>query len=288
VADRLKGADITWCNLESPLGTSGSPLPGKIIWFRARPDTVQCLEQAGVDVVSLANNHILDYDSPCLIETLEILESRGISYCGAGRDMDAARTPAVLEAGGLKIAFLAYTEYAHPGLFWDTSYPRTFMAGDGVPGCAPLDMEMVAEDIARARAEADLVVVGYHWGREDVAYPTAYHPWNDLEEIARRTIDLGACLVLGTHPHAVQGYEVRANGLIAYSLGNFVTDQIEATQKEGVILELRLGPCGVLSARLVPVWSEGFRPTMMDHERARELLEKIERVSLRYREAGGD
>jgi len=286
VADRLRAADITWCNLESPLGTSGSPLPGKLIWFRARPETVQCLEQAGIDVVALANNHILDYDSPCLLETLEILESRGIAYCGAGQDLDEARRPVIVEAGGLKVAFLAYTEYAHPGLFWDASYPRTFMAGEDLPGCAPLDMEMVAEDIARARSEADVVVVGYHWGREDLEHPTAYHPWNDLQEIARQTIDLGACLVLGTHPHAVQGYEVRGNGLIAYSLGNFVTDQIQLTQREGVILEVRLGPCGVLSARIVPVWSEGFRPEVMDHERGRELLEKIERISRPFRQGG--
>ena len=284
VADRLRSADLTWCNLESPLGTTGAPLPGKMIWFRARPETVECLRHAGMDVVALANNHILDYDSPCLLETLDLLEASGIAYCGAGRDMDEARRPAVLEVEGLKVAFLAYTEYADPGLFWDANYPRTFMAGEGVPGCAPLDMEMVAEDIERARALADLVVVGYHWGREDEPYPVAYHPWNDLRAIARRTVDLGACLVLGTHPHAVQGYEVRGRGLIAYSLGNFVTDQVRDMQREGVILELQLGRSGVLSARIVPVWSEGFRPRLMTEEEARALLEKIQRLSWVYRQ----
>lgn len=284
VADRLKVADITWCNLESPLGTTGNPLPGKLIWFRARPDTVECLKLAGVDVVALANNHILDYDSPCLLETLETLGSNGLAYSGAGRDMDEARRPAVIEVDGLRVAFLAYTEYAHPGLFWDASYPRTFMAGDGIPGCAPLDMAMVAEDVTRAQREADVVVVGYHWGREDESYPTPYHPWNDLKEIARETIDFGASLVIGTHPHAVQGFEVRGRGLIAYSLGNFVTDQIQPTQKEGLILEVRLGPTGVLSARLVPVWSEGFRPRLMDEDEARRLLEKVEEISWVYKQ----
>lgn len=284
VAEHLKTADLTWCNLESPLGTTGTPLPGKLIWFRARPDTVECLKMAGIDVVALANNHILDYDSPCLVETLEILQANGLAYTGAGRDMTEARRPAVLEVDGLRVAFLAYTEYAHPGLFWDAGYPRTFMAGDGVPGCAPLDMAMVTEDVTRARSEADVVVVGFHWGRENESYPTPYHPWNDLKEIARETIDLGADLVIGTHPHAVQGLEVRGRGLIAYSLGNFVTDQIQPAQQEGLILEVQLGPAGILSARLVPVWSEGFRPRLMTEDEARRLLEKVEEISWIYKQ----
>lgn len=283
VADRLRAADITWCDLESPLGVTGSPLPGKLIWFRARPETVQCLKSPGIDVVCLANNHILDYDSPCLLETLDTLEANGIAYCGAGRDAASARRPAVLEAGGLRVAFLAYTEYADSSLYWSHAYPRTFLAGENLPGCNPLDLDLVAEDIAGAKEVADLVVVGYHWGLEDRAYPEAYHPWNNLPEIARKTIDLGACLVLGTHPHHIQGFEVRDGGLIAYSLGNFVTDQIEDAQREGMILDVELGPSGVLSARITPVWSEGFRPTVLEGERARRVLEEVERISAVYR-----
>ncbi len=283
VKDRLSAADVTWCDLESPLGTSGSPLPGKLIWFRAKPETVECLKSAGVDVVGLANNHILDYDSPCLLETLDILDKAGLAYCGAGRNEEEARRPAIVEAGGLKIAFLAYTEYADSSLYWSFAYPRTFLAGEGVPGCNPLYLSLVEEDIARARAEADLVVVCYHWGLEDIEYPVAYHPWNDLRAIAEKTIDLGACLVIGTHPHAVQGLETYGRGLIAYSLGNFVTDQIRDTQKEGLILEATLGPTGVLGARLVPVSVEGFRPKVAEGETARALLEKVSRISAVYR-----
>lgn len=283
VADRLRAADITWCDLESPIGVTGNPLPGKLIWFRAKPETVNCLKPPGIDVVCLANNHVLDYDSPCLLETFDALEANGIAYCGAGRDETDARKPAIIEAGGLKVAFLAYTEYADPSLHWSFDYPRTFMAGDGIPGCNPLYLDKVAEDIAKAKEVADLVVVGYHWGRENEPYPTPYHPWNNLPEIARKTIDLGACLVLGTHPHHVQGYEVRGTGLIAYSLGNFVTDQIEDTQREGMILDVELGPNGVLSARITPVWSEGFRPMVMEGEKAEALLQEIVDISWVYR-----
>jgi poly-gamma-glutamate synthesis protein (capsule biosynthesis protein) len=280
VGERMRAGDITWCNFEAPLTTAETALPGKALWFKAKPETVKCLVKAGMDVVALANNHILDYDSPGLVETLDILDRAGIAYCGAGRDMAEARSPAIMEVNGLKVAFLAYTEFADPGLWWDESYRRTFMAGDGNPGCAPIDMTMVAEDIERTRKEADLIVVGYHWGREDEPYPLRYNPKNDLESIARETIDLGACLVLGTHPHAVQGFEHHRGGLIAYSLGNFVTDQKRDTQREGLILEVQLGPSGVLSARLIPIWIEGHRPGFMEGEEALCLLEWVEIISI--------
>jgi len=133
----------------------------------------------------------------------------------------------VLEANGLKVVFLAYTEYADSSLHWSYDCPRTFLAGEGVPGC-------------------------------NVVYPTPYHPWNNLPDIARKTIDLGACLVLGTHPHHVQGCEVRGNGLIAYSPG-----------------QLRHRP-----DRRHP--AEGFRPQVMEVDQARALLEEVERISRAY------
>jgi poly-gamma-glutamate capsule biosynthesis protein CapA/YwtB (metallophosphatase superfamily) len=284
VGERLRTADITFANLESPLGTSGLPLPGKQIWLRGRPAYVECLRQAGIDVVNLANNHILDYDTPSLLETLEVLDETGIAHAGAGPDNLTARKPAILEAGGLKVAFLGYTEFADPGLFWSLSYRRTFVASETQSGCNPLDLALVAEDIALARTLADVVVVVYHWGIEDIPYPQAYNPLNDLESIARRTIDLGADVVLGTHPHAVQGYEVYRGGLIAYSLGNFVNDQKRDTQKESMILELQIGASGVLSARVTPCWIDTTRPRILTGDEARRLLDKIAEISIGFRD----
>jgi len=283
VADRLRAADITVANLEAPLGTTGTPIPGKLIWFRAKPEYVECLLKAGIDVVNLANNHILDYDSPCLLETFEVLDRAGVAYFGAGTDDVTARRPAVLEAAGLKVAFLGYTEFADPGLYWDPVYRRTFVAAPGVPGCNPLDLELVAEDIERAKAAADLVVVVYHWGMEDINYPQAWNPANDIEAIARRTVELGADLVLGTHPHAIQGYEAYRDGLICYSLGNFVMDQKRPVQKESMVLEVWLGPEGVLSARVTPCWIDTTRPRVLEGAEAAALLEKIETISRGFR-----
>ncbi len=283
VSGRLGAADLTFCNLEAPLSTAGTPLPGKEIWLRGKPEYAACLKEAGIDVVSLANNHILDYDTPALLETLSVLDQNGIKHCGGGRNITEARAPAVLEAGGLRVAFLAYTEFADIGLFWSWDYERSFEATDKDAGCAPLRLAVVGEDIARARALADVVVVAYHWGLEDINYPKAFNPANDLEAIARQTVDLGASLVLGTHPHAIQGLEVYHGGLIAYSLGNFVMDQRRDTQKESMILDVVLGPSGVVTARVTPVWIDTTRPRVLEGREGARLLAKINEISVGFR-----
>jgi poly-gamma-glutamate synthesis protein (capsule biosynthesis protein) len=284
VAERLSSADITFCNLEAPLGDTGEPIPGKVIWLRGRPEYIECLKMAGFDIISVCNNHILDYDSPCMLQTLDLLDGAGIAYAGGGRDIHDARTPRIVEAGGIKIGFIGYTEFADSWLFWSYSYRRTFLADEGVPGCNPLEMALVAEDIARAKAMgADLVAVSYHWGWEDILYPAGFQEKNNLEAIARRTIDLGASIVLGHHPHIVQGFEVYQGGVIAYSLGNFVNDQNKPHQKEGSILELQIGQQGVLSARITPVWMEQTAPDFMVGAQKREMMEKIERISAGFR-----
>ncbi|HCJ10159.1 MAG TPA: hypothetical protein DHW14_03195 [Clostridiales bacterium] len=279
VAELLSSADITFCNLEAPLGDTGTPIPGKGIWLRGRPEFVECLKLAGMDVVSVCNNHILDYDSPCMLQTLDLLTEAGMVYVGGGRDEKDARTVRVVEADGIRLAFVGYTEFADSWLFWDYDYRRTFLAGEDTPGCNPLDMTIIAEDIARAKEMADIVVVSFHWGWEDIPYPQAFNPKNDCVAIAHQVIDLGASVVLGHHPHIVQGFEVYGGGVIAYSLGNFVNDQAKVHQKEGTILELQLSPEGVLSARITPVWIESTAPRFMEGDELRQMMEKIERLS---------
>lgn len=286
VSAQLSSADITYGNMEAPLGTTGTMIPGKEIWLRGRPEYVQALKQAGFDVMNLANNHILDYDSPCMIETIDILDQNGIAHCGGGKNIAAAREPAIIEAGGLKVAFLGYSEFSDPGLFWSFSYRRTFLASETEPGCNPLDMTIIAEDIAKAKTMADVVVVCYHWGQEGVDYPQAWCPWTprDLEVVARQTIDLGADLILGGHPHCQQGYEVYNGGLICYSLGNFANDMAKVIEKEAVIVEFQIGQSGVLSTRITPCWIEDTtNPRYMKGAEAEALFEKIVEVSARFK-----
>lgn len=273
VAERLKRADLTFANLESPIGEQGTPLPDKGIWFRARPEAAAALTQAGIDAVTVANNHILDYDTENFLETLALLREKGIAYAGGGETLAEARRPAVLEAGGVRVALLGYSQFAH--IFWSWNYRRAFAATETVPGVAPIDEATLAEDIARARQEADVVAVAYHWGDEYVNYPNQFQ-----RDLAHRTIDLGADLVLGFHPHAVQGLERYKGGLIAYSLGNFVMDnQHRDVAKESMILEVRLTKDGIVDHEVTPVIIEAAQPRVAEGEAGQLLMEKIERIS---------
>ncbi len=278
VADITSSSDIAFANLESPIGVTGHPLPGKMIWFRAEPETVECLSKAGIDAVTLANNHTLDYDSENLLETISILDSKGIAHTGAGSNISEARKPAVIERKGLRVAFLGYNEFANPSLFWSAKYPRTLMAGADQPGTPPIDMEMIREDIIAAKNAADVVAVSFHWGQEYTNHPLPYFG-KDLKRIARETINLGADMVLGYHPHAIQGIEVYKGKPIAYSLGNFVMDQKRPVTCESMIIQFHLSKDGVEFMEVTPATIEEGRPRPLEGEEARPLMEKIRSIS---------
>jgi len=278
VAHVFHAADVSFCNLESPAGVTGAPIPGKGIWFRARPEALEALTLGGVGVVGVANNHILDYDTANFLETLELLAARGIAHVGGGRTINEARAPVVVERRGLRVAFLAYSAFAD--LFWSHAYPRSFAATADRPGVAPLRLDWVREDVARARELADVVVVAYHWGEEYQNRFTA-----DQQALGRATIDAGADLVLGSHPHAVQGFELWPSaatgrlGLIAYSLGNFVTDQRDPVTRETFVLRVWLSAAGVRGFQVLPGTIEAGQPRLLEGAEAEKLLEKLATVS---------
>lgn len=273
VKDLLQEADIAFANLESPIGTGGTPLPGKGIWFRAKPETVKALTGAGFDVVSLANNHVLDYDSPPLLETLEILKDNGIHAVGAGKDIAAARQPVFVEKKGVRVAFLAYTEMAN--IIWSYAYPRMLQATETEPGVAPLVVENMVRDIKAARQAADLVVVSLHWGAEYVDDPAAVQ-----RQIAYELVDAGADLIVGHHPHTLQGVEIYENAVIAYSLGNFVFDQSWSDKtEEGLVLHADIGLLGIERVWLEPVVITEAQPEVAQSERGKRVLAKVRDLS---------
>ncbi len=270
--------DVVFGNLESPIGTKGTPIPDKLIWFRARPEAAAALVHGGIDVVGMANNHILDYDSESLLETLEILDELGISHAGAGANISQAREPALVTVGEVTVALLAYTEFASEHLYWSHEYPRTFLATDDKPGCAPMKLCLVKEDVKRARQEADIIMVTYHWGQEYVNYPEPFLA-GDLQDVARRTIDAGADGVLGTHPHAIQGIEIYRGKPIAYSLGNFVMDQYEPISTESMMISFTLDASGITSLCVIPVRIAEHRPTLAQGADYAYLMDKIRTIS---------
>jgi poly-gamma-glutamate capsule biosynthesis protein CapA/YwtB (metallophosphatase superfamily) len=235
VARVLRRADVAVANLETAVSNRGAPIPGKQYTFRGPPRALRAMAKfAGVDVASLANNHSLDYGRVAFADTRRHARRLGLATIGGGRNLARARRPAVLELGGLRVAFLGFSDVRPPG----------FDAGPSRSGTTPAFPDLIAADVRRARTRFDVVVVYFHWGAERVFTPNARQRW--LAGIALRS---GAKVVLGAHPHVLQPRErrgARRRKLVAWSLGNFVfTGSSEVTRQTG-ILQVKLGRRGVI------------------------------------------
>jgi poly-gamma-glutamate synthesis protein (capsule biosynthesis protein) len=227
----LKQADLTFGNLECAV-TARDFAVSKLYRLKADPSVVPALSAAGFDVLSLANNHTMDCGKLGLMETISSLHGAGILTVGAGQDAVEARKPAMAEVRGLKVAFLAFTDVPD---------------GSGA-FIARGDSAAIVEAVALAKKQADLVVISFHWGEEYATAPLSYQ-----RALAHAVIDAGAALVIGHHPHVIEGAERYRRGLIAYSLGNFVFDQHEERGKRGLVLGCEVNHLGVKRAVLVPI-----------------------------------
>ncbi|MFY9272409.1 MAG: CapA family protein [Thermacetogeniaceae bacterium] len=272
MAPYLKSADLTFGNLESPLSRQGTPIPGKGIWLRGDPKAAAALKEAGFDVLSLANNHILDFESPALLDTMEYLREQGIDPVGAGKDLEEAVQPVIKEVNGYKIAFIAATEMAD--IFWDYSYPRTFEAREDRPGVQKLDPDQLVEAVAALKGNVDLIAVSLHWGTEYSDYPL------DVQrDIAHRLVDAGAKLVLGHHPHCLQGMEVYKDSLIAYSLGNFVFDKQRRPKcQETVLMKIIIKDIKIEKAEVIPVMIIDAQPRPAEKADGERILQKLKKL----------
>jgi poly-gamma-glutamate capsule biosynthesis protein CapA/YwtB (metallophosphatase superfamily) len=227
VSPLIKAADIFFCNLEGPVTNRPHvrgpyPLPQSLKTVDMLRDLGSCV------VVSFANNHALDCGYEGFFQTLELLRKRGVRYVGAGKDLAEARSPVVVEVRGVRVAFLAYAS------FFPVGDPATsYKPGVSVvrvdprlepPHIDPDDLAAMKDDMKKAKSEADIVVVSHHWGGEPT-YTLTLHQ----RAIGHASIDAGADLVLGHHPHVLQGIEVYNGKVICYSLSNFIFDPIPLT-----------------------------------------------------------
>jgi len=248
------GADLVVVNLECPFTERGAPIP-KNFNFRARPSTVQVLVDAGVKVVSLANNHLMDYGPDGVADTVATLDAAGIAHFGAGRTLAEARRPALVEVGGVKVAFLGYlilgAKHPEPEVVWATE-SKPGVAGH--PSDWTVVEKMVREDVAAARKEADLVIPFFHWGREGSKAPDDYQL-----QLARAAFQSGAAVVLGSHPHVLHGMELQGRVPVFYSLGNFVFGgNWNPRDKDSVLVRMRLDKDGYLGAELFPLKTDHY------------------------------
>ena len=223
IALTLRGSDFVFGNLEGPVSSRGIN-QGSEYSFRADPRAIDGLRFAGFDVLSIANNHILDWGREAMFDTIDILEMNGIRAVGAGKDLEEANAPAILDVEGVSVAVFAYTNL----------YPWGLVAGEDYPGVSDFRLERILEDIRAIQDDVDLVVVSYHWGDEYVERSS-----EEQRALARAIIDAGADLIVGHHPHVVGELEKYKHGWIAYSLGNFVFDQnFSEETMQGVILRV--------------------------------------------------
>jgi poly-gamma-glutamate capsule biosynthesis protein CapA/YwtB (metallophosphatase superfamily) len=247
VAETLRAADVTVGNLETSISTQGVAA-AKQYTFRGPPQALPAMARiAGFDVLTLANNHTNDYGPDALLDTIRYVRAAGIKTIGAGANDTLAGRAAVIEAGGLRIAFLGFSDIN----------PAGFSATSTTAGTARADPETIDRAVRAARTHADLVVCFMHWGVE-------LHSEHDSRQaqLASACLGAGAQVVLGAHPH-VLGSVLRptAQTLVAWTLGNFVFPSTGVTARTAV-LQVRIDARGVRGYRLLPVEIDGFRPRL--------------------------
>jgi poly-gamma-glutamate capsule biosynthesis protein CapA/YwtB (metallophosphatase superfamily) len=278
VLPHFRASDVNFANLEGPLSSVGKPQPGRSAALRGYPSIVEVLKKARFDFVSLANNHSLDYGWEALADTMAILKKNGIGFSGAGKDIAAARKPALVKKKGMTIGLLSYA--------CNVNVPLGFQAAEGKSGLAPIrispffwpdhinrqDIEAMRLDIETWRAKVDFLAVSVHWGvSEGGTHTVALHQ----QSIGRQAIEAGADLVLGHHPHAIQGIEIYKDKPICYSLGHFSFAFFTAEEgfpRETMLFQCRISPHRVQQVRFLPAFIGANGQTeVMDPEKGRGL-----------------
>ena len=255
VAEHLQAGDITVGNVESALGDTGTA-ERKRYPFRAPPEAAASLALAGFDIVSLANNHGMDYGEEALLQALSLLQEQGIGVIGAGKNAADAHAAEIREVDGLKLAFLAYVHVPVEALTgFDTA---SWTAVGDLPGIAWGDPEMITADVAAVQDEVDLTVVVLHSGFEYVAAPS-----EPQMAAAHAAIDAGADLVIGHHAHILQGVEFYGDGVILYGTGNFAFE-IDGPP-ETAIFDVWLDGSGVRQIGITPAIIQfGGQPRLVE------------------------
>jgi poly-gamma-glutamate synthesis protein (capsule biosynthesis protein) len=258
----LKEKDLVLVNLETPLSDHRRAYGV----FISDPRYAQSIKDAGISIVSLANNHMFDAGEIGFLDTLENLDKKGIPYVGGGKNFDEARLGKLIELRGTKLIILNYTQWCN------MSY--TSIASD-YPGILPLDREIITEDIIRARDRADFVFVSLHWGIEN---DPIVHPRQ--VEIAHYLIDHGADAIIGHHPHLPQGVEIYREKPIIYSLGNLIFFEADKRwHSDNFMADIIIDQKRIQGVIIYPVSGKGIdlcQPRLLDSARADELLYELQ------------
>jgi poly-gamma-glutamate capsule biosynthesis protein CapA/YwtB (metallophosphatase superfamily) len=263
----LQRAPIVLGNLEGPLAQKAQK-QNRNFSYRVKPKVATSVLRAGINVVTLANNHLVDCGREGVLETLEALAAAGVTPLGAAANQNAAHEPVIREAGGFRIGLLGY--------YWN----RRCAATANLPGSAMGVFEELETDIRQLRTRVDRVVVTFHWGR-----PYNPEPSPRARAKARFAIDCGAHAIVGHHPHIIQAFEVYRRCPIFYSIGNFAFGSGNS-RAEGLMLGFRFEEARTL-VNVYPLYVKNrdprvnYQPKLVRGEAAERMLRRLIEISSR-------
>jgi poly-gamma-glutamate synthesis protein (capsule biosynthesis protein) len=276
VREHLKTADLAIGNLETPLTDWTEQTPNKdkaaveagkdVILRVSSPEAAQAIAGAGIKVVGLANNHVMDFTEHGLMDTLERLRKAGVSYAGAGENLAQAEGALILKIKGKRIGILSFSDVV----------PKYSWAEADHPGIATAkEADRVVAAVRRTRPKVDILIMVFHWGTQFVQEPIARQVF--LAQEAQRA---GADLVLGAHPHVLQGVGCIGRAPVVYSAGNFVFPTMSAPTRRTVIFEFEFSGDQPISVRLVPaVIDEHGAPQLVSGEARVDILDEMTKLS---------
>jgi poly-gamma-glutamate capsule biosynthesis protein CapA/YwtB (metallophosphatase superfamily) len=271
VSQVLKESDIIYGILEGGISTGGEPVQDKENTFRSRPSAARGLSNAGFNLVNLANPHIMDYGEKGLLETMEYLSWYGVKYVGAGLNPKEARKPVIIEAKGVKVAFLAY----YRGSEFDQVFGKEKNPGPAFPLYGELE-----SDVELARSQADIVIASIHWGVR-----TDESGINERQKLySQNLIDYGADAVFGQWLHELQGIQLYNNKPIVHSLGDFIYGTYAKKIHIGYIIRLVIADKKLQRVEIIPVTTSNavtgsFFPTLLNGQPALDAIMTLEKLS---------
>lgn len=257
----LQKADFCFGNLETPI-TAGREIQDDEMVFRSDPGTEKILADMNFKILSLANNHTMNFGEKGIIDTFNYLKKSGIEYVGAGENISQAQEPKIIENKGIKIAFLAFND--------SDVIPRSYYATDKKAGTAPMDIIEMSKAVSLAKSKANIIIVSMHSGKEYVNDPN-----KSQKEFAHAAIDAGADLVIGHHPHVVQTMERYKGKYVFYSVGNFIFDQPWSEQtKEAIMLKIILNKTGLKNIIVYPIYMAKYAQPQIEFGEHGDVIAK--------------
>jgi poly-gamma-glutamate synthesis protein (capsule biosynthesis protein) len=260
VSSTLCKADVTFGNLEAVLSDKGR---SKTVFstnvLRGRPSSVKGLINSGFNILSLANNHAMQHGDEALLDTIRLLSNNDIKCIGIN-EKKCCEEPVIFEKEGLKVGFLAYCQTQQ----YNFDCQRTVL----------IELPVMKSDIEKLKNLVDIVVISLHWGDEYIDRPSP-----DQIKLGHKLIDLGANVILGHHPHVLQGIERYNSGIIAYSLGSFVFDLWQQNIRESIILDLKIYPENI-EIDFIPIFiNECWQPVILAGEKGNNILSRFDGLS---------